>query len=269
MTCSDASLFDDVLAPAIPDARKLVAEFDHARSLSRSLPGAIEHETRWEMFALSAVNDCLIAPMAVTTAQYRTFFEEIGFEPFDATTTAFEPALCEIVSVVNDTYENRDVRAHGPTWPGLRFGELIFSRCGVGITGDKSHGIVKGIADRSCLYFTSYRQGRDTNHTWDGWGSNSRWRSSFDRDYIVGDQVFLNVDGEHDLALATPDHEDLDGLSIEAMQDILIHRCAVRFPDNADVFPYFWRLRYRRSEAWRRDKIEFLPWDRNDPLPDT
>jgi hypothetical protein len=63
------------------------------------------------------------------------------------------------------------------------WGELVFSRAAVSVSCHPSFQILEGVADRSRLYVTDRRMRRDVVNLSHGWGSNSRWRTSFRFDY--------------------------------------------------------------------------------------
>jgi hypothetical protein len=77
-------------------------------------------------------------------------------------------------------------------------------------------------------------------------GSNSQWRTSFRRDYRIGQEVHYNVDGKLDLAAPDSTVESRDDLTREERTELLTNRCFVRTtkPQN-DLWPYHDMLRVR------------------------
>ncbi len=260
-------LYRDVLEPRIPAAKALLLPLNHFHELRHSLPGEVAHEDLWVLFSLSVLNDQLLRPLQLSRGEYRQFFTELGFTCFDAP-SHFNPMLCEIVDVGNWPKPDDGIEVGNQSWPGLLFGEMVFSRCAVDVYCSASHGIVEGIADRSVLYFTNSRMRRETDDPSHGWGSNSRWRTDFFRNYLTGGFSFLNVDGEVDLAIATTDTEeklatDNDGITIEEAKDLLLHRCFVRFPERPYMWPYKWKLAIANSELpWLQNCSNVVPFQR-------
>lgn len=246
------ALFDDVLAPALPQAQALMAPLQPFRSLALSRPGTFDRGLLHEWFALSELHYMLVVPMALSAREYRHFFEAIGFELISRP-AAFDPLLCEIVDVANWPKPNEGVRAGRMLSPGLRFGEMVFARCAVDVYGDACHGLVKGVADRSTLYFTGERPRRPTNHQSHGWGHNSRWSTDFPRSYRSGGMTFVNVDGRDDLALTASGADTLDDLDRADAASLLLHRCAVRTPESIDHYPYHWSMALPDDAVWPLD----------------
>src|SRR4051794_29725035 len=123
--------------------------------------------------------------LRLSRRDYRRFFEALGFCVFGPP-ASFNPLTCEIVHVGNWPSPEEGIRIGGCFWPGLRFGEMVFSRCAVNVFCHPSHGVVEGIADRSTLYFTNYRMRRDCSDLSHGWGSNSQWATNLSRNYEAG-----------------------------------------------------------------------------------
>jgi hypothetical protein len=99
----------------------------------------------------------------------------------------------------------------------------------------------------STLYWADRRKGRPVNDLSDGWGSNSRWRTSFRRDYVVGDTRFYNVDGKYDLAAQAADAADAGhspALSLAERIELLTQRCLVSSTKaHEELWPY--------DDCWR------------------
>jgi len=206
-------------------------------------PGTIAREALilYDLFALSVLNDLLIVhPLLLSAAQYRRFFEALGFSLFSAR-EHFNPLTCEVVELSNWPKAEKGICVWGCCyWPGLRFGDMIFSRCGVSLGCHPSHGIVEGIADCSHLYFTNRRLRRPCSDLSHGWGSNSRWATTMRRDYVVGGFAFCNVDADVDLY---SQEAATEGLPLNLARELLLHRCFVSHPDIfGDLYPYVWRM---------------------------
>jgi hypothetical protein len=131
-------------------------------------------------------------------------------------------------------------------WPGLLFGELLFSRSGVRVRAGARYAVA-GVADRSTLYDVFLRRHRETIDGSVGWGHNSQWKTDFRRDYVTLDAYHLNVDGNLDAADVT---EGSGGLSAVEIRDLLRHRCLVRDVAKAADLPCIgdYRLTIQRAE---------------------
>jgi hypothetical protein len=251
-------LYADVLEPQIDAARRLLAPLRHLQTLRDAPPGSIPDLT--QLFALSALNDYLLLPLRLSESQYRHFFQELGFEVFEPD-GIFSPLRCEIVGVANWESAESGICLGARYWPGLRFGEMIFSRSALDVRCHPSHGIVRGIADRSPLFFTNRRMRREVHDLSHGWGSNSRWRTDFSRNYETGGYAFLNVDAEYDLATIDHANKALDSLPLDAACELLLHRCFVRYPGNAD-FPYKWRIAVENKDPlWPLESSKVVPFE--------
>ena len=153
----------------------------------------------------------------------------------------FTPFLHEVVMVDQHDNDDAPIGVVKELWPGLMLGEMLVSRAGVVVSGGRNH-IIKAVAESSTLYWTYRRRARayaDLSH---GWGSNSQWRTAFRRDYRIGGTLFLNVDGEREIATSL-DAQGADGLTQDECIELLTHRCFVT-TDKAhhDLWPYDARL---------------------------
>ena len=176
---------------------------------------------------------------AVGRVVHTEFFTAIGLTPF-AHAGAFSPFHHEIFAVVEEPGATR-VTVDAVLWPGFWFGDLLFCRAGVRVRAPR-HLVDPVVATTSTLYFTSRRGPRPCNDLSHGWGSNSRWRTSFPRFYADADGFHLNWDGAADVG---------DGRLAEH-RELLLHRCFVRGPlplDEDDRHPYDDRLSLTAS-AW-------------------
>lgn len=245
-------LFEELVAGPVeleawlPKARPIMQALERYRR-----PAPAKKEELWDWYALQRVNEVLIGGLAgelphraahlrqdlhrrdalfqhdmlvhgnvpgVSAGSYRAFFEALGFTLYSG--GAFSPFHHEIVEVVEDG--SPGVTVEHTFWPGLKFGELLFSRAGVRV---KSGVLDKAIAERSPLYFTFWRPHRDTEDLSHGWGHNSQWRTEMRRDYESGGKLHYNHDGHWGVDDAS--HGDND-LTVEDRIELLTHRCFVR-----------------------------------------
>ncbi|GAA1939163.1 hypothetical protein [Amycolatopsis minnesotensis] len=234
-----------------------------------------------KLYGLSRVSDYLIErfcspedPLGVTggiepdgLALHTEFFSGIGLTPFDHA-EAFSPFHHEIFAVVPDPSAT-NATVEEVLWPGLWFGDLLFSRAGVRVRAPQ-HLIDATAATTSTLYFTFRRHLRPTDDLSHGWGSNSQWRTHFNRFYADNEGLHLNWDGEVDIAddppaprAGRPEH---DVEPLDQRRELLLHRCFVRSPlpaDEHDRYPYGDRLSLTAAE-WplRPESIVHVPWAR-------
>jgi len=256
---------EDVLTAWLPKARRALGPLGrYARLNTPPNAYAVEHEDLQQWYALSRVNDFLllsfqarddfyVAPSGrpdpwrewmtriVAPEEYAAFFDALGFLPF--TRLPFSPFHHEIVEVI-ETPDADGVGVDRVFWPGLMFGEMLFSRAGVRVRCP-SRLIDKAIAETSCLYFTHRRLRRQTSDLSHGWGSNSQWATAFRRDYDSGGRFWYNVDGDHPLgdgyrASFPPNWPlDEDGLTMADRVELLTNRCFVRCrKGGGDLFPF-------------------------------
>jgi hypothetical protein len=193
---------------------------------------------------------------------------DIGLTPFEHA-EAFSPFHHEIFAVVEDP-SAAHATLEEVLWPGFWFGDLLFNRAGVRVRAPRDL-IDPAVATTSTLYFASRRDPRPTSDLSHGWGSNSRWRTSFHRFYSDEDGLHLNWDGEVDIGedpplrpAGRPDQLDEDPL--DQRRELLLHRCFVRSAlphDEGDRFPYSDRLSLTTAD-WplRPESIVHVPWTR-------
>jgi hypothetical protein len=220
----------------------------------------------WSLYALSRVSDYLLLGFqgrsgeptpqpAISDAMYVDFFQALGFRPFRA--DAYSPFFHEIVEVIEGDDQSEGVRIEHQFWPGLLFGDLMFARAGVRVRAHPSR-IRKEYAESTLLCFSYWRHRRRAADRSLGWGSNSQWRTEFRRDYLAGDMLRFNVDGEVDIGgpepLVLSGTDDFnDDISIALRRELLVNRCFV-------TEPYPWN----NDEDWpSRDTLTVA---RTDPL---
>src|SRR6185369_1815254 len=225
-------LFDDVLSPFVPNARHILKDLGRYRRLnSPDNPYDVDNADLWAWYALSRVNDYFLMsfqtsesfssasrPAAqtrhaygpwnektLTHDEYEAFFETLGFSVF--TRCSYTPFHCEIVEVVEDARLDKDVEIDHVFWPGVMFGEMLFSRAGVRVRC-RPGVFDKQVAENSILYFTFSRHHRRTVDLSHGWGSNSQWGTDFRRDYETTDHFHFNVDSVREECIVHVAHGD-------------------------------------------------------------
>ena len=240
-------LFRDILEPSIPGIRDLLIPLGRYRL--RPTPEDIPAEDSWAFHALSVLNDYVRLPLRLNKREYLHFFQALGFQPFEGGT--FSPVRHEIVEVGNWTQPEEGIQLGAGYWPGLMWGELVFSRSAASVSCHPSFQILDGIADRSRLYFTNRRMRRDVVDRSHGWGSNSRWRTPFRFDYEEKDLIVFNLTGTYDLAAPERLGGPLDAneeLPVEQRRELLMHRCFVASKvDGNDRMPWNDTLAIRRT----------------------
>ncbi|MBE1495325.1 hypothetical protein H4696_002425 [Amycolatopsis lexingtonensis] len=250
-----------------------LAELEPLRKRERIPAGGYsgDDEQLWrimKLYGLSRVSDYLIERFCTQgepPAVHQEFFSGLGLTPFDHA-EAFSPFHHEVFAVVQDPAATR-VTVEEVLWPGLWFGDLLFSRAGVRVRAPR-HLIDATAAKTSTLYFTFRRQPRPTADLSHGWGSNSQWRTSFSRFYSDEEGLHLNWDGEVDIAVDPPapragwSEDEMEPL--DQRRELLLHRCLVRGPlpaDEGDRHPFGDRLSLRAAE-WplRPESLVHVPW---------
>lgn len=243
-----ADLFQELLRPWMTVEREWLTAF-----AQRASPGPIAIEDSWNLYALSRINQVLLMAFqrgtcdnwegpTLTLPDYLTFMTGMGFEVVDE--PAYSPFFHEIVEVVeaDETRPRKDcIDLERVDWPALMLGPMMFSRAGVAVSCIP--GVLNPeIATSSTLYWAHRRKFRPREDLADGWGSNSQWATRFRRDYVVGDKLLFNADGEYDLNdRDLPTRED--GLTRAERIELLTHGCFVKCTkrdDNLD--PYYDRI---------------------------
>lgn len=272
--------FEEVLQPWLPKAEQAIQALEQYKQIHfPPFPYEVKDEDLWRWYALNRVNDYLLlsfqtrpdfyqAPLrqsegwigwmsnvghnrlihqpvnVVEPHEYLQFFTSLGFTSF--TEAPFSPFFHEIVEVVESPEQSEPVVVDHVYWPGLRFGDMLFSRAGVRVRS--APGVLdKEIAENSRLYFTFWRARRETKDLSHGWGSNSQWRTDFRRDYRSANGFHYNVDGKYRLDEnyfdSLPEHNQTlaeDGLSLDERIELLTNRCLVRCRKNdQDLWPFY------------------------------
>ena len=241
-------LYGDVLLPREDDVQAATSALSEFRQADGPTIGEDAlREGLWDLYALGRINDYLLLPFqgdergrwdgpAISQEQYLDFFAAAGFTPF--TSNSFSPFRHEIVRVQQSESAVEPIRVNGTAWPGLMFGEMLFSRSGVAVSGGGDR-VNKRVAKHSTLYLTYRRLHRKTIDLSQGWGSNSQWRTDFRRDYEHDDKWSYHADGKHLLSQDATTGRDRDGLTAEERIELCTNRCfIVTGKDNADLWPY-------------------------------
>lgn len=200
-------------------------------------------EDLWRLYAFGRVFEVLALGFqdptvnwAVSIEEFSQFAKALGIEPI--LPTPFSPFHHEIVRLETAAEPDQPARVVEFHWPCLMLGKMLFMRAGVTVSAG-SDVLAPGIADASTLYWACWRHNRPHQDLSHGWGSNSRWRTDFRRDYHIGAEFHLNVDGRHDLAGLPADSVDQFGLTPAERKELLSHRCfVVTGKDHSDLWPY-------------------------------
>ncbi|MBC8101724.1 MAG: hypothetical protein H7Z41_03960 [Cytophagales bacterium] len=280
--------YSDVLLPWIPRLQRVLAALQPYRALNtQGHPYPVTSEALCCWYALSRFNELVLKGFesspdfyqgipqretwrgsVVALDEYVVFFEALGFAAFltegGLAPEPFQPFFHEIVEVVEDPLWSGEPVTEHAYWPGLMFGQMLFSRAGVRVRcrpGDLN----KTVAETSRLHFTYWRLRRVTEDLSHGWGHNSQWSTHFRRDYDTGDAFHFNVDGRHPLgdegayrASFTPgdwkrEERYPDGLTMQERIELLIHRSFVRsVKSDGEGLPYDHRYSPLKPEKANR-----------------
>lgn len=250
------SLYKSVILPWLSSSGDIMQLLASVKRLSETPKDKDERQfVLWDLYALSRINDFFLLPFqnsdmnkwegsTISMEQYLHFFQDLGLKPFEPKHgDIFSPFHHEIISVEQSADAAEPISVVGSEWPGLLYGEMLFSRSGVRVRGGTDF-INKTVAETSTLYFTHRRLSRPTEDLSMGWGHNSQWRTDFRRDYEVDGNLLFNVDGKRDL-LSPPEttEPDADGLTIEDRIELCMNRCFIK-PEkpHADLWVYDDRL---------------------------
>ncbi|MFI1104471.1 hypothetical protein [Streptomyces melanogenes] len=159
----------------------------------------------------------------ITRDQYLAAFTRLGMTPIGE--AAFEPFFHEVVHVEQDEHPKAPVQITGTVWPGLMFGEMLFSRVGVRVRAGARY-LVAGIADQSPLHGVFMRRHRESLDGSLGWAGNSQWKTDFRRDYVTDAAFHFAVD-------EAPDSDrnsfgEPRGLTPAERSDLVRYRCRTR-----------------------------------------
>lgn len=278
-TYPGTQLYQEVLEPFLPHALEAMRELQPYRRLNNPDNSyELDGDDLMQLYALHRVNDFLLLSFQpgedvnregpfqseayrdymrgvgysrlvdwqgpeITLHEYEQFFAALGFQGFGE--LEYSPFFHEIVEVVEDDAYAGRVQIEHVFWPGLPFGQLLFSRAGVRVRCSPTV-MKKEIAERSPLYFTYWRWRREAEDLSRGWGHNSQWSTKPRRDYIEPDCFHYNVDGRYTLdedfrqqQIEDDLEREQDALTLDEQIELLTHRCFVRtpIPDGASC-PY-------------------------------
>ncbi len=227
-----------------------------AKSLMRPLEpyryrnkAPVQVEDLWDFYSLSRISDYLLLPLQpgaaetaglpqLSTHEYLSFFAELGFRSLEW--LSYSPFYHEIVEV-EQVEDGAPVVIEQQFWPGLQFGELLFSRADVRIRCPRSVAD-KEVAENSTLYFTHRRLNRKTKDLSLGWGHNSQWRTKFHRFYEDAEHYYFNVEGTIDLnrvGEVTSEDDPNGDIPLAVRRELLINRCFVTSSiQDDDLYPY-------------------------------
>jgi len=232
------------------DERDWLRSFAHRRGTP--VPVASIEEL-WRLYALGRVNEVLLLRFQqghadgsawmgppISLDEYLAFAEALGLTVAEA--PVFSPFYHEIVEVENAEDDRQPLLLLDTIWPGLMLDQMLFSRAGVRVSGGRDL-VSKTVAETSTLYWAYRRKNRACQDRSQGWGSNSQWRTKFRRDYRVGQDLYYNVDGVHDLGAVEAPNEGSEDLTREERIELLTHRCFVTTTKpHDDLWPYNDRL---------------------------
>ena len=228
-------------------------------------PYQVERDDLESLYALSRVCDALLLPFQsgecwfdLSRQQFADFWQTLGITASEPRN--YHPFWCEIVACENGADDDAPPRIEEVFWPALAWGNLLICRAGVKVEAGRNW-LNADVAASSPLYFASRRSYRKAHDLAEGWGSNSRWRTRFRRDYLWNEHYVFNADSSvdgnsaylqdfsaHEWAelLVKPrqffasDKGDNGDLTLAQREELLVNRCLVRAaPENVDDFwPY-------------------------------
>ncbi|MFL5760033.1 MAG: hypothetical protein ACJ789_09850 [Thermomicrobiales bacterium] len=192
-------------------------------------------------------------PPCLSQQTYIRFFEGLGFASF-GDERPYSPFSHELFEVIENPSHNGGIVIDEVVWPGLSFGELLFSRAGVRVRC--LPGVLdKESAERSTLYFAFRRRRRKTDDPSVDWGHNSQWKTELYRFYDDGTHYHFNVDGKIDLGandLSGVEQNSNSKLMLAQRRELLVHRCVVTgWEPRDDLWPY--------DDTWMVEKGH-APW---------
>lgn len=247
----DAQVYPQIIQPWL-DEYPGEAEWLKAFSVRAERPWpAAEVTDLWRLFAASMVFETLAlglipGPMypddwtgpCITPDEFRAFAIALGFTV--ETPVSYSPFNVEVTGLIasaDDEEAVHMVRAH---WPCLMLGPMLFMRCGAIVRAPATQ-LRIGIADEAPLYWAYTRKTRPVCNRSQGWGSNSRWRTAFRRDYRVDGVLHFNVDAPYDLATGLmPPAYDMD---LQQCREIVINRSfVITDSPSEEMWPYDFRL---------------------------
>lgn len=225
----------------------------------------------WDLFSLSVCSDHLLwlwQQGELTIGEYSRFLKEVGMQVSNVEQLHYHPFYHEIYYVDDEIKigEQEQIAIKEQLYPIIMFGDLQFSRAGV-IVNDHPC-IDKNLAENSDMYFVNRRENRERHDLSDGWGSNSRWRTDFVRNYETANEWKFNVDGKIDLRSEQDylqDCVEYGGemlITVKAARELLVNKCFIHqnnIPQaiQSELFPYDWRLDISRVN------FNYIKWIEN------
>lgn len=246
---SGSAAFTDVLNPWLEEHP---AEVQWLRSIKersgKPIPTASEEEL-WQLYAASRVFELLALRFQkgcadgsdwpgppISEEEFAEFSRRVGLDVLHP--DLYSPFHHEVVELSSTAESDQPVRISKYHWPCLMLGPLLFMRAGVTVSASPRV-LAPKVADRSTLYWAYRRKSRPYQDLSLGWGSNSQWRTSFRRDYYLGETLHFNVDGKVDLATLRAGEHNEDGLSPDERMELVANRCfVITTKDSDDQFPY-------------------------------
>ncbi|QDQ84549.1 hypothetical protein [Paraburkholderia megapolitana] len=241
--------FVDVLIPWI---EKNPAEIEWLRSIrlrtGRLIPNVSEDEL-WLLYAASRVFELLVLRFqsgradgsdwpgpTISEDELVCFAERIGLDVMRP--DRYSPFYHEIAALSCSPKTAQSPQIIKYHWPCLMLGPLLLIRAGVTVSASSSV-MHPEVAGTSTLYWAHRRKTRPHHDLAHGWGHNSSWRTSFRRDYHLGDTFHFNVDGAVDLLGLRAESLNEEGLTPRERMELVANRCFVTVTkDNVDQFPY-------------------------------
>lgn len=144
----------------------------------------------------------------------------------------FHPFFHEVVEVEQSPDPDERPTIVAEHWPGHLLDAMLLLRTGVTVRAG-TRWLVRGVADRSALYWACRRRARPTRDLSMGWGRNSQWTTPFRRDYHVDGVLHFNID---EAVLGTS--RDPDDLSPHDLTALLRYRSSTVVDHGDDQFPY-------------------------------
>lgn len=246
----DAQVYPQIIEPWLDEYPE---ESDWLKAFSarpeRPWPAA-EVTDLWRLFAASMVFETLALGLIpgpiypngwtgprITPDEFRAFAIAMGFTV--ETPASYSPFDVEVTGLIASADDGETVQVLRTHWPCLMLGPMLFMRCGA-IVRAPANRLRIGIADEAPLYWACTRKTRPVCNLSHGWGSNSRWRTSFRRDYRIDGVLHFNVDAPYGLAmgLMPPDCD----MSLEQYREILVNRSfVVTDSPSQSLWPYDFR----------------------------
>jgi hypothetical protein len=251
--CESGSEWNDVIKHHWPALERTRAAYEEIRNRPCERWPQISQEESWAFYSVSRVSDLMLLRFQrgeadespymgpnISLDNYREFFAHLGFSEYPV--REFHPFFCEIVEVIESSGPGIEIAQI--KWPAIMLGNMMFARAGAVIKAPPEL-MAKGGADGSALYWSYRRKYRKTFDLSMGWGSNSQWRTSFRRDFELGDAWCYNVDEtKYKMDLRSPfideKRYELAGLNRQQRIEFLRNRCQTTTNvDDNNFWPYY------------------------------